>query len=191
MDAKRKILMGAGIGALVIVAGADGWLLRGSDNAGATTDPGAAATAPAGPQVGVPVVVTPGELKAFAARHYPLYWAGRRPNTKIELTRTTKDITYVRYLPDRARAGAPGDYLTVGTYQGVDGYTPLSAATTSTAQVTHARSGAVIVAYDARPLSTYFSFENAGFQVEVHSPERGQSERLTDDGSIRPVGGAS
>lgn len=189
MSPRGKILVGAAIAAVVVVAGADGWLIRGSGNA--APDPGTASPPPVAVKVGVPVVVTPAQLKTFAADHYPLYWAGRRPNTKIELTRTSENVVFVRYLPHRAPAGATGTYLTVGTYEGFNGYTPLSAAPKSVADVTHARSGAVIVDFDARPRSTYFSFPDARFQVEVFSPERGQSERLTDNGSISVVGGAS
>ena len=35
--------------------------------------------------------------------------------------------------------------------------------------------------------SAHFSFPNAGYQVEVFSPDPGQARRLVIDGKIQPV----
>jgi hypothetical protein len=182
----RKVAWGAAIAVLLVLAGVGGWLLHGS------SDTGNAATAGDPAQdlkVGVPTIVTPAQLEQFAGDHAPVYWAGTRPGTKLELTQTSHDAIFVRYLPDKAAAGDTSKYLTVGTYGDVDGYSALSAATSKVADVVHGQNGAIIAVFKKRPLSTYFSFKNAGFQVEVFSPEHGQSKTLTDDGSITLVGG--
>jgi hypothetical protein len=182
----RKVAWGVGIVVLLVLAGVGGWLLHGS------SDNGNAATASDHAQdikVGVPTIVTASQLEEFAGDHAPVYWAGARSGTKLELTQTSKDAIFVRYLPDTATAGDTSKYLTVGTYDDVDGYSALTAAKSDVADVVHGQNGAIIAVFKKRPLSTYFSFKNAGFQVEVFSPEHGQSKKLTDDGSITLVGG--
>lgn len=136
-----------------------------------------------------PVIVTADELHEVAQSHYPLYWAGERPDTSIELTLTSAGGAFVRYLPPDAKAGASQEYLTVGTYYAVDGYSSLAAVDPDTAHVVTAQNGAVIVTFDSDPLSTYFSFPRASFQVEVFSPTTAESKTLTDDGTITIVGG--
>lgn len=185
MRASSKIVLGIAIALLVIVAGVGGWLLRGSgDDSSATTTPVAS-----GVKVGVPTIVSAAELEKIAADHYPVYWAGERPGTKIEVTLTSKDAVFVRYLPKSSNAGEKKQYLTVGTYGDIDGYGALTAAKKKIAHVVTGQNGAVIAVFKNRPTSTYFSFKNAGFQVEVFSPKRGESEKLTDDGTIKLVGG--
>lgn len=186
MRTHSKIVLGIAIALLVIVAGVGGWLLRGSDGGSAATTTTPVAS---GVKVGVPTIVSTTELEKIAADHYPVYWAGERPGTKIEVTLTSKDAVFVRYLPKSADAGEKKQYLTIGTYGDIDGYAALTAAKKKVAHVVTGQNGAVIAVFKSRPTSTYFSFENAGFQVEVFSPKRGESKKLTDDGTIKLVGG--
>jgi hypothetical protein len=182
----RKVVLGVVVALVLVAGGIGGWLLHGSNDNGGSS---AAGDSPDGTvKVGVPTIVTPSELQEFASNHNPVYWAGARPGTKLELTLTDKDAIFVRYLPDSAKAGDPKKYLTVGTYGDVDGYDALTAAKSNVADVVHGQNGAVIAVFKKRPLSTYFSFKNAGFQVEVFSPVNGQSKRLTDNGSVTLVG---
>lgn len=186
MRARQKAVLTAAIIALVALAGVGGWLLRG---AGSDSTTAVSAAPDAGIKLGHPTIVTPKQLKQFSGDHYPLYWAGTRPNTKLELTWTSKDATFVRYIPTTASAGDKGRYLTVATYGDVDGYTALTSAEKKVAGVTRGQNGAVIAVFKKQPNSTYFSFKNAGFQVEVFSPRAGESKSLTDGGSIKLVGG--
>lgn len=178
----RIVIVGVLTALLVAAAGVGGWLLHGSDDrpAAATTD---------AVKVGVPTIVTPEQLAKVAADHSPIYWAGERRGTQIELTLTTKNSIFVRYLPDGEKAGSTKKYLTVGTYGAIDGYNALSAAKKNVADVAHGQNGAVITVFKKRPQSTYFSFKNAGFEVEVFSPAANQARQLTDDGSVKLVGG--
>lgn len=142
-------------------------------------------------KVGVPTIVSPEQLKELAGVRYPLYWAGDRPGTQLELTVTARNGVFVRYLPASVSAGAPGKYLTIATYESIDGYDALRGASKRGADVGMAKSGAVIAVFKSRPLSTYFSFPSASFQVEVYSPRPGESERLTDDGDVQLLGTTS
>jgi hypothetical protein len=167
---------------LVVAAVLGGWALRGSDDDGT-------GSADDSIEVGVPTIVSSSELEKVVGSHDPVYWAGERPDTKLELTMTRKGAVFIRYLPEDAEAGDDQTYLTVGTYSDIDGYDALSAAAPEVARVQHAQNGAVIAVFKKQPKSTYFSFEDANFQVEVFSPEKGESQELTDDGSITLVGG--
>lgn len=186
MGAKSRVVLGILVALLVVAAGAGGWLLRGTDD-----ESSSAASSDAGYsiKVGVPTILSPSQLKSFAGDHAPVYWAGERPDTKLEVTLTSKNAIFVRYLPEDEKAGSSKKYLTIGSYDSIDGYAALTAAKRNVATVAQAQQGAVIAVFKNRPLSTYFSFKNGGFQVEVFSPRAGESKRLTDDGTITLVGG--
>lgn len=184
-----KVTLGA-LAALVllVVVAVGSWSIRGAQ-ANDAEEAAASAAAAERIEVGVPTVVSPDALEEFSATHSPLYWAGEIPDTKIELTLTATSGTFVRYIPTDAEAGNSDKYLTVATYEAISGYEGLKTADKKIATVENSKSGAVITVFDDRPLSTYFSFQNAAFQVEVFSPKKGESKKLTDDGSIGLVGG--
>ncbi|MFD6446244.1 hypothetical protein ACFWEJ_14170 [Promicromonospora sp. NPDC060204] len=185
-----KVTLVALVAVVLLVAVAVGsWSIRGAQANSADQAASAAIAAAEDIRVGVPTVVSAQTLEQVSANHYPLYWAGEIPDTKIELTLTANSGTFVRYLPQNAKAGDPDKYLTVATYEAISGYDGLKSADEDLATVEHSKSGAVIAVFDDRPLSTYFSFQNAAFQVEVFSPEKDESKKLTDDGTIGLVGG--
>ena len=70
------------------------------------------------PQAGVPVEMSVGDLRETAAKtDRPIYWAGTRPGTRFELTRTRRGKSFVRYLPGGVEAGDKRPaFLTVATY---------------------------------------------------------------------------
>jgi len=183
-----KALIGGLIVLLVVAAGFGGWLLRGSGDSAAES---ASSSVTGGAvKVGVPTIVSTKDLESYAASHAPLYWAGPQSGARIELTQTARNGTFVRYLPKGAKAGDSKQYLTVATYDSVNGYNSLEGASKKVASVEHSKSGAVIAVFKKRPLSTYFSFKDATFQVEVYSPEEGESKKLTDDGVVTLVDGS-
>lgn len=185
MRGTYKAIIGAGVVVVVAAAGVGGWELGHHD------DSASGSTAAAAIKIGVPTIVTADQLKQYAATHTPFYWAGVRPNTQIELTVTARNATFVRYLPEGAKAGTTTKYLTVSTYDSIDGYDALTSANKKLASVQRAQSGAVVDVFKATPLSTYFSFPNATFEVEVFSPTAGESKSLTDDGQIGMLGSSS
>lgn len=185
-----KVITGVVVVVLLVAAGFVGWFLH--DGTGGDGDVAASsASASDEIKVGVPTIVSPDELEDYAKHHQPLYWAGERPDTKIELTRTDHNGTFVRYLPKDAKAGDEKQYLTVGTYDAFEGYEGLAGAKKGVADVEHGKQGAVITVFKKKPLSTYFSFKNAAFQVEVFSPTKGESKKLTDNGTVTLVGAGS
>lgn len=166
---------------VVIAAGVIGWSMADS-NTSHKRQPAAQLLTP-----GVPRIVTVAELGQIAADHPPLYWAGPRPNTQLEATLTTHNGIFVRYLPTGEPVGSRKEFLTIATYSSINGYSALANADSTLADVTKARNGAAIAVFEQKPLSTYFSFPGAQFQVEVFSPTKGESKKLTEDGTITLV----
>jgi hypothetical protein len=133
-----------------------------------------------------PRFVTEDELRVFGAANGPVYWAGPQDGVQYELTITDTGVFYVRYLPAGAELGEPSDdFLTVATYPNIDGYDNLvQAGARDGATSTVTQGGALIVTTPEAPLSTYFSFEGLGFQVEVYAPGEGESFSLVEDGTV-------
>lgn len=133
-----------------------------------------------------PRIVSESELRVFGAANGPVYWAGPRDGVQYELTITDTGVFYVRYLPAGAELGEPSDdFLTVATYPNIDGYDNLvQAGVREGATSTVTQGGALIVTAPEAPLSTYFSFEGLGFQVEVYAPGEGESFSLVEDGTV-------
>lgn len=181
MRTSVKVLLAA-LAALVLTAGVGftSWTMATSraESAAATQ------TANLEVEVGAPTIVTSQQMADFSFSHYPMYWLGEQPDTQLELTLTSNGSVFVRYLPQDVDAGDDGEFLTVATYRAMNGYEGLMAADAEIAAVEQAQSGAVVVVFNDRPLSTYFSFENAAFQVEVFSPDEGRAKQLTDDGVV-------
>lgn len=165
---------------LIAAAGVGGWLLGRHHGAGNTTVAG-------GLKPGVPKILTAAQVRQLGAEDGPLYWVGERPGTKLEVTLTSRGGTYIRYLPDDAEVGTKQPYLTIGTYDAIDGYSGLAAAKKSDAEVVQGSNGAVIATFKSTPNSTYFAFPNGSFQVEVFSPNAGEARDLTDKGTVRLV----
>ena len=130
-------------------------------------------------------IVTSADLHRLAPLLGTVYWAGERDDMKFELTVMPAAIT-IRYLPVATDAGSGDEALTVATYRDTAGYDSLQNLDEGVA-VSEATSGAIIAVPDANPLSTYFAFPGAAFQVEVFSPEAGESYELVSDGEIAPI----
>jgi len=133
-----------------------------------------------------PRIVTEDELRSFGALNGPVYWAGPQDDVEYELTITDSGTFYVRYLTGGAAAGDTTDrFLSVATYPNIDGYDNLvQAGAEDGATSTLTDGGALIVSTTLAPLSTYFSFEGLGFQVEVYSPKTGESLSLVEAGTV-------
>jgi hypothetical protein len=121
---------------------------------------------------------------------HPIYWAGTRPGSQYELTRTANGNIYVRYLSTNAEIGAPRpDYLTVGTY-------PFRGAVNTLRRLARRRravsarleGGGFAVASGRRSLNAYLAYPGGDLQVEVFHPTPGRALRLVTSGRIVPVG---
>jgi hypothetical protein len=118
-----------------------------------------------------------------------VYWAGRVPRRKVELTQTGAGNIFLRYLTAGARVGDPRpDFLTVGTYPLKDAFT----ATRTVARrpgmiVRKLHDGGIAMTNPARRSSVYFSYPSSPVQVEVYDPDPARAMRLVVSGRIRPI----
>jgi hypothetical protein len=129
-------------------------------------------------------------LRSAAAALGGFDWAGPRPHTVYELTRTTDGRTYVRYLPDGTKVGDPRpDFLTIGTYRQPHAFANVRAAARRAGVVRIALPNGGLAVYDkSRPTSVYLAYPGAAYQVEVYSPSPAQARALARSGQVRPVG---
>ena len=169
--------------ALVAVAAAvafGAWFFVIRDDDGATT---------AGP--GAPVAATAADLVELEGTlGMPVYWAGQPSGGELELTRTSDDRVFVRYLADGVEIAdpAPG-YLTVGTYPLEGAYDLLEqAADREGAIVEDGPEGSLIVSHEDAPTSVYIGFPGQDYQVEVYDPDPDRALDLATSGQIEPAG---
>jgi hypothetical protein len=177
--------------ALAIAACLIAWLVI--DSRGGSSSATPAGPAPTSPQATTVAGTGPVNLSAdglrtlTAAVGQPIYWAGPKPNTTYELTRTTTANVYIRYLPPGVEAGAPkADYLIIVTY-------PFPGAYESLRKVAGGRErdvpGGGIALVDAGyPSSVHMAFPGVDFQVEVYDPSPQRALAVALSGDVQPVG---
>jgi hypothetical protein len=120
---------------------------------------------------------------------HPVYWAGPRPGTTYELTRSPDGRVYVRYLTGGAKVGSPlPDFLTVGTYVVPNAAAAVRAAAAQPGAVRVPVPGGVGFYNSARPTSVYFAHPGSNVQVETYDPSAAVARQLVESGTIRPVG---
>lgn len=119
----------------------------------------------------------------------PVYWAGERQGTELELSRPDDERTYVRYLTDGAQVGDPkADFLTVGTYATADAVAELKRQGKEPGGVLGTAPGAATVYFNrSQPLSVYVAFPGVEAQIEVYDPRPGQALRLVNAGQVVPI----
>ena len=127
---------------------------------------------------------------AKGERSHLFYIGDKQPFKNFELkldvmtSGSSNGGIYIRYLPEGVEAGSEDLFLTVGTYDLLEGYDALTSASKSKADVVVSESGAAIATFKAAPLSTYFAFPDGTFQVEVFSPKKREARDLTESGAI-------
>ena len=144
---------------------------------------------PANVAVG-PVLVSAEQLvRESKSLGRPVYWAGPRSNWSYELTVANSGRVYVRYLPRSAAAGdSRSNFLTVGTYPGVDAYQNLKQV--STGPAVHSNllpDDGLLVAPKRLPKSVYLAYPKQDYQVEVYDGSTGAARRLVLNGLIKSV----
>jgi hypothetical protein len=177
----RAIAVVASVAILALVV----WLLllRPSEDASGVARPGAG-----------PVETSAGELASLSSDlGQPIYWAGRRPATRLEATLTTNEYTFVRYLSGEAPVGdSSPEFLTVATYPSLNGLSNLRTfARHEGASTKRIPGGGLAVPVPRSPTSVYFARPEADIQVEVYDPQPGRALELIESGAIEPVPGGT
>ncbi len=143
------------------------------------------------PTSGDPAIVSADSLRQAASEGTtPIYWAGEREGTELELSRPDKDRAYVRYLTGDAEAGDKrAGFLTVGTYAQPNAVAFLRRqAKRSGGTLDRAPDGATVYFDRASSRSVYLAYTDSPVEVEVYDPNFEHALRLVESGRIVAVG---
>jgi len=191
LDSRRVtgVVAAAAVGLVVAVVV---WLvldLTDDETTPPAAQPAAAAPAPAATAL-QPAVVSETELRRLATvAGVPVYWAGTRSGTSLEVSRGTDGSFFVRYLPDGRRAGDARPALTVATYPRADGFDEVTgAAARADASSFELPGGGLAVADTSTRTNVHLAFPDRAYQVEVFSPVAGAARRLVASGAVSPLG---
>ncbi len=113
-----------------------------------------------------------------------------RGQAALELTRTSEDKIFVRYLDEDAEIADPGDdFLTVATYP-LDGAFELleQAGDREGAIVEDGPEGSLVVSNEDSPTSVYMGFPGEEYQIEIYDPDPERALNLATSGQIEPAG---
>jgi hypothetical protein len=138
-----------------------------------------------------PALVSQAQLQRLAeTTSHAVYWAGPKDGYSYELTRTSNGRTYIRYLPQGAKAGdARPEFLVVGTYTQPNSFAYLKRAANSKDALPFSIANDGLALFSsARPTSVYFTYPNARYQVEVFDPSGDAARKLVLAGKIIPIG---
>ena len=119
-----------------------------------------------------------------------VYWLGKRPGARYELTESSSGRVYIRYLTGDAEAGDDRtDFLTVATYPEEDGIAALRRAAREQdgAELGRTDDDAVLLIDPSSPNNAHLAYPGANVQIEVYSPTPGQALRLASRGAVQPV----
>ncbi len=135
-----------------------------------------------------PVALSKSKLSAQAlALGQPMYWAGPMKGFHYEFWRLKSDRIYVRYLPVKVKAGAPGkNYLIIGTY-------PLPHAYKSLKKLAKGKgvkgpNGSFIWQRTGAPNSVYVVWPKVPYEIEVYDPHPSKSASIAESGQVKTVG---
>ncbi len=138
-----------------------------------------------------PRVVETTDLSDAAERlGHPIYWAGERPKTDLELAEADTGRVYVRYLDEGTEAGTRSTkFMTVVTYPVPNATAALRRAlkTRPNAELARGNDGAVVLIDPNTPGSVRLAYPGSDQQVELYTPDVRESIRLATNGSIKPV----
>lgn len=182
---RPDVRIGAVIAVAIAVAFVVWLLVRGGDSNSSST--GQTQTVPAI----APVAATPERLRSLSVEvGRPIYWAGPHSNDTYELTRTSQDRIFVRYLPHGVRVGTKqADYTIVGTYPVGDAYGVLQKLAKKEGETSFTAPNGGIAVYDtSRSTNVYLAYPDTDVQIEVFDPSAGRARSLITSGQIVPVG---
>ena len=182
---------GVRIGAIVAVALAAAfvvWLVvRGEDSNSPNTQPTAETQTV---EAIAPVAVSEARLRALSTEAgRPIYWVGPRSGHTYELTRTSQNRIFIRYLPPGVPVGTRrAGYTIVGTYPVDNAYDVLKALAKKRGKVSFdAPNGGIAVYGTSHPTNVYLAYPGSDVQIEVYDPSPARARTLISSGRVTPV----
>jgi len=179
---RPDVRVGAVIAVAIAVAFVVWLLVRGGDsNTASTTTNGQA--------VG-PVATSEDELRSLSDElGHPLYWAGPIPDQTYELTRTSDNRVFIRYLPKGVPIGIrQAAYTIVGTYPVENAYKVLQGLAKKPDESSFsAPSGGFAVYSTTQANNVYLAYPGSNLQIEVYDPSPQKARGLITSGQVAAV----
>jgi hypothetical protein len=182
LGARRRVrtIRAVAVVAVALLIGLGAWLaLRGG---------GSSSTSPV-PTDSKPVPISVSGLRTISsAVGVPIYWAGEKPGFTYELTKTTDNRVFIRYLPTGVPIGTKTPYLTVGTYpfKGAFKATSTLAGKSDSVRINIGNGG--VAFYDQKtPTNVYLASPDSDYQIEVYDPSAAEAQQIVASGQIGTV----
>ena len=181
---RPNVRVGAIIAVAIAVAFVVWLLVRGGDS----NTPGTGSTSTG--QATGPAAATTDELRALSDDlGHPIYWIGELPNRTYELTRTSDNRVFIRYLPKGVPVGIrEAAYTIVGTYPVENAYKVLQTLAKKPDESSFsAPAGGLAVYSTTQPNNVYLAYPGSNLQIEVFDPSPQQARRLITSGQVAAV----
>ena len=179
---RPNVRVGAIIAVAIAVAFVAWLLVRGGDS---NTTP----STTTGQAVG-PVATSEDELRSLSDElGHPLYWAGPIPDRTYELTRTSDNRVFIRYLPKGVPVGIrQAAYTIVGTYPVENAYKVLQTLAKKPDESSFsAPSDGFAVYSTTQANNVYLAYPGSNLQIEVFDPSAERARSLITSGRVGPV----
>jgi len=137
-----------------------------------------------------PVAASQGRIRDLSVEAgRPIYWLGPKQERTYELTRTTLDRIYVRYLPKGVAVGTTAArYPLVGTYPVHNAYDVLKELAKSDSEGSFTLpNGGFAVYSNSTPTNIYLAYPRSDVQIEVYDPSAARARELILSGQVVPV----
>jgi hypothetical protein len=137
---------------------------------------------------GVPTEASVADLQQLASPTRPVYWIGPPASGRLEVTKTSSDAVYVRYLPEGVELGDRRPrYTTIATYSSADAYRELLGTQRSQGMKSERVPGGGLAVWRTSPgTSVYVAYPRVKYLVEVFDPNPVRARALAL-GSLQPV----
>jgi hypothetical protein len=138
-----------------------------------------------------PVATTQAGLRRLAAQlGHPIYWLGPQANRTYELTRTTDDRIFVRYLPHDVPVGIRQALFTiVGTYPVPNALHVLRQLAGKAGEKSFSAPKHGFAVFNrAHPTNVYLAYPGSNLEIEVFDPSLARARTLVASGRVVPVG---
>jgi hypothetical protein len=181
--ARRPELRVGAVVAIAIAAAVLVWLFVRSGDSNDSTEPKRVVPIPA-------AAASPARIRDLSVEvGRPIYWLGPEKDRTYELTRTTLDRIYVRYLPKGVAVGTTAArYPLVGTYPVNDAYDVLKELAKADDEGSFTLpKGGFAVYNNSTPTNIYLAYPGSDVQIEVFDPSAVRARELIQSGRVVPV----
>ena len=161
------------------------WLVVRGGDSNTAAKPGTSTGQASGPEA-----TSADKLRALSVElGHPLYWAGPLPDRTYELTRTSDNRVFIRYLPKGVPVGIrQAAFTIVGTYPVANAYKVLQGLAKKPGETTFsAPVGGFAVYSTAQPTNVYLAYPGSNVQIEVYDPSPVRARKLITSGQVTPV----